>query len=260
MSTPIFILGYPRSGTSTLAACFSNAMNIQGYNEGHFLKYIKNYVKLTDNIFSNLKSWETSKKITIGNIDKDLFIENINKAFKCTYESLFDLNEKYWFDKTPDSNLLLFDIINKLWPESKFIMIKRRSLETISSGLIKFANVTFEQHCLNWNNAMQQWTNIDKIKLKDRFIELENYDMLFNPEKISDQLICLLPEYKDKKEKIINFFQNNFFQSSTGNKPEILDINTIQWTDEQKDMHNTICSETLNFYNYSLNKNYFLKT
>lgn len=259
MPTPIFILGSPRTGSSTLVGILKNVMNIQGYNEGHFLKYIKNYIKLTDKIFLDLKPWENNSRIAMGNINKDLLVENLLKGFKHTYESLFDPNEKYWFDKTPDSNLLLFNIINKLWPESKFIMIKRRSLENISSRLKKFPHIAFERHCLEWNNLMQHWANIDKIKLKDRFIELENFDMLFNQEKIADQLTCLLPEHEDKKEKIIFFLQNNFCQSAAGNKPEIFDINTIKWTDEQKNIHNTICGEILNFYNYSLDRNYFLK-
>jgi hypothetical protein len=259
MSTPIFILGNPRSGSSTVLSCLRILLGIQGYNEGHFLKYIDRYKKLTNEIFDKLTESEKNKEIAMGNIDKKLFINNILHSFKNTYESLFDNSQKYWIDKTPDSNLQEIKQILYLWPDSKFIMLKRRSLENIKSRVIKFPHLDFKNHCEEWNHIMQNWYYLDKKLLKN-FIEIEHYDMLFNIEKVAKDITCLLPEYKDEEEQIINFFQRDYSQSTTGKKPSISDIDTINWTDEQKETHNKICLETLQLYGYSCDKNYFLST
>lgn len=244
MATPIFILGNPRTGSSTVSDCLRELLGIQGYHEGQF---------------NNLKEYEANKDIAIGNINRELFFNNILHSFKNTYESLFDDSQKYWIDKTPDSNLYEIKQILYLWPDSKFIMLKRRSLENIKSRLIKFPSDDFQYHCQSWNNIMQNWYHLDKTLLKDNFIEIEHYDMLFNIEKVAKDITSLLPDYKDKEEQIISFFQTNYNQSTTGKKPEIVDIDTIGWTDDQKMIHHKTCGETLNLYNYSLDKNYFLK-
>jgi hypothetical protein len=259
MSTPIFILGNPRSGSSAVSACLREVLNIQGYSEGHFLKYIRKYENITNEIFNNLSIHEKNKNVAIGNIDKNIFLNNILLAFKKTYESLFDGSKKYWMDKTLDSNLSHIKHLLYLWPNSKFIMLKRRSLENIKSRTIKFSHVSFEQHCIEWNNLMKSWYYLDKKILNNNYIEIEHYDMLFNLDKVAEDLVRLLPEYRDKKQDIIDFFNTEYPQSTTGKKPEILDIATIDWTEEQKKAHYDICSQSLNLYNYSLGLDYFNK-
>jgi hypothetical protein len=257
MSIPIFVLGNPRSGSSAMSSCLRNILNIQGYHEGHFLKYIKNYQETTNKIFNNLLPNEIKPNIAMGNIKKSTFFNNILLAFKQTYESLFDNSQQYWLDKTPGSNLIHIRSLLYLWPNSKFIMLKRRSLENIQSGTIKFPNVSFDKHCNSWNNLMREWYYLDKKILNNNYIEIEHYDMLFNLNKVADSLVELLPDYSNKKQDIIDFFNTKYPESTTGKKPEILDIATIDWTEEQKKIHNNICGETLALYNYSLNKNYF---
>jgi hypothetical protein len=254
---PIFIMGNPRSGSSALTSCLKNVLNIQGYNEGHFLKYINNYKETTDKIFNNLSIHEKNPNVTMGNINRDKFFKNILQSFKQTYESLFDNSKLYWLDKTPGC-LRQIEYLLFLWPNSKFIMLKRRSLENIKSRTLKFLHRSFEEHCREWNSNMISWYNFDKtIILNKNYIEIEHYDMLFNLNKISNDLIKLLPEYSDKKQGIIDFFSSKYPESTTGKKPEILDIDTIDWTDDQKNIHYKICSKTLELYNYSLNKSYF---
>jgi hypothetical protein len=261
MSTPIFILGNPRSGTTALATCFKEVLKIQGYIEGHFLKHIDRYKETTDSIFDKLTPHEKHKSIAMGNITKDIFTSNLLSAFKHTYESLFDNSQKYWFDKTP--GIMPISDILYMWPNAKFIMLKRRSLENINSRIIKWKDSSFTQHCQQWSDIMKNWYYLDKSILGNNFIEIEHYDMLFNVHKVAQDIINLLPEYTDINKEIINFFSSNIVkgdktQWTINQKPSILDIDTINWTDEQKETHNKICLETLHLYNYSCDKNYFL--
>lgn len=258
MATPIFILGNPRSGSTAMSFCLRKILGIQGYAEGHFLKYITRYKKLTNEIFDNLKESEKNKNVAIGNINQEILFNNILYAFKNTYESLFDISQKYWVDKTPES-LPVHEILS-IWPNSKFIFLKRRSLENISSRIIKWPHASFEIHCKSWSKFMMDWYNLDKSQLNN-FIEIEHYDMLFNTDKMVKSIINLLPEYSSHEEKIINFFSTNIVKAGgawqSNQKPKILDIETIEWTKEQKKTHSKICAETLDLYNYSLDKNYF---
>lgn len=258
MSTPIFILGNPRSGSSLITACLKQVLHIQGYNEGHFLKYMPKYQTLTDTIFSNRSLHEIHKDVGFGNINKEIFMHNIYLAFKNSYESLFDQSQTYWLDKTPIVFINLVHIINQLWPNAKFIVLKRRSLENIQSRIKKFTNTSFEQHCIEWHNTMNTWFYLDKNFITNRFIEIEHYDILFNSDNVGYQIASFLPEYKEYAKQITEYIQTHHPQSTTGFKPIILDINTIDWSKEQKITHDKICSETLSLYKYSTDSNYFI--
>jgi hypothetical protein len=257
MSVPIFILGNPRSGSSVLCSCLRDVFGIQGYLEGHFLKYIEHYQHTTDQIFNNLSKYELLKSVAMGNVQKTVFENKIFEAFKITYESLLDLNQKYWLDKTPE-NYNKTHTINNLWPNAKFIFLKRRSLENIHSRIKKFPHLSFQKHCEEWVATMAYWYNLDKTFISDRLLEIEHYDLLYNIEKIANDLTDFLPEFKDKTKEIIPFFTNQYHQSTTGKKPTILDIDTIDWSVAQKHIHNTICEPTMKLYNYSLKETYFL--
>jgi hypothetical protein len=254
---PIFIIGGPRTGSSTMCGCLRKCLNIQGYNEGHFLKYLNNYRILTNEIYNNLKVHEKSPLVAIGNIKEDILYNNIRNAFKETYESLFDRNQKYWVDKTPDNNLFLIREIIEMWPESIFIMIKRRSIENINSRVIKFPEVSFEHHCESWNSIMKFWYDLDKSILSN-YIEIDHYDMIFNTEYVSESIIKILPDYSHKKKEITNYLLNNHIESKNGKVKEIVDISDTNWSEAQKKTHMDICQDTLKLYNYSIDKNYFI--
>lgn len=257
MSTPIFILGPPRSGTSVMCLCLRKALNIQGYNEGHFLKYLLRFEKLTNEMFEGLKPFEINKAVAMGNIDRRFFFDEIQLAFKHTYEKLFDLKEKYWVDKTAGTTPKEIQLIDKLWPESKFIVLKRRSLENISSSQKKFPDVPFKAHCLRWSAITKADRGLDRDFFGNRLIDLDHFDLMFNLEKVAEKLTTLLPEFQGLEGDIQRFFRIHFPESSTGAAPKILDIATINWTSEQKEIHRETCSELLDLMGYSLDTSYY---
>lgn len=256
---PIFILGTTRTGTSVMSKCFRELLECSGYNEGHFLKYIKNYRKLTNEIFDNLNPNEKLPRVAMGNINQNKFNEKIYKTFKSTYESIIDKSKPYWVEKTPSENLDIIEILNFLWPEAKFIVMKRRSLENVESKKIKFTNSNFYDNCKEWNEFYKNWYNLDKSVLGDRYIEIDHYELLEDLDKFSDKIIEFLPEFFDKKNDIITFFETNFPESTTGGRPKILNLDELNWSETQKKIHFDICSETLELMNYSLDENYFKK-
>ena len=138
----IYVTGCPRSGTTMLANILGNGGSCVATPESHFFndliyKHLPNNsseVEKEDlvNFFNNhyrFKQWEMNaneieklpKKITYGNYN--IVIENTVKLFaKYNIETL--KKELIRIDHTP-SNIKIFNIVNDLFPKSRFVFIIR---------------------------------------------------------------------------------------------------------------------------------------
>lgn len=138
----IFITGCPRSGTTMLANILGNGNPCVATPESHFFndfiyKYLPNKSDEAEkkdlvNFFNNhyrFKQWKIdASKIKslpnkITNNNYNIVIENTVKSF-AEYNSKIHEKELIRIDHTP-SNIKSFNIINELFPQSKFIYIIR---------------------------------------------------------------------------------------------------------------------------------------
>lgn len=138
----IFITGCPRSGTTMLAGILGNAKSCVAAPESHFFNdFIYKHLpeesaeaSKTDlaTFFNNhyrFKQWnidaskvkDLPKKITINNFNE--IIENTIRLFAESHSKVSE-KEIIRIDHTP-SNIKNFDILNELFPKSKFIYIIR---------------------------------------------------------------------------------------------------------------------------------------
>lgn len=295
---PIFIVGSPRSGTTCISRCIRSAPGLPGYDEGHFLSNLLDFAVLRYNITEAIKNnpHECNEDVAASKFAEyfhegllyHIFKTSYEKSAKYQYEKIYvvesdrkrdelPLSSKYFVDKSPGSKgILITKYLTKIWPQAKFIFMKRRSLENIYSRMKKFENnkyteKTFRMHCTQWRDDMSNWLIVKEEIDSDNYIEIDQFDIMFNPHETAIKLCKLLPDLLTYKNHMTNYMKNRFPESTqptfeTTNisgetitnveRPKIFNIDTIDWRPKYKKIHNEICESMLSKYGYTTDSTY----
>ena len=145
--SPIFIVGFPRSGTTLLQTMVSTQKNICSFPETHYFSTLDQYNRMsineTDAFFSDL---ENKIKIKIPFLIKEEFpsiSENDIISKKSLFEEIvrisissqsdnYKSNKIRWVEKTP-SHIFHVSTIKEFYPNAKIINIVRYPLNSIYS-------------------------------------------------------------------------------------------------------------------------------
>jgi Sulfotransferase family len=188
MHSPVFIVGSPRSGTSALVSVLDN-IGYHGFLEGNFLNLLHHIEFSVDRYFE----WapETDPNVMLGNIDKRDLKRRLFETFRTMVN---DLNPKEpWFDKSGGREMIwAIPIVRELWPGSVFVFARRRGIENVISRLKKFPDESFEYHCHDWARHMAVWRHIRQQLPPGCFIEVEQRDMIQQPERTARSLCAFL--------------------------------------------------------------------
>jgi len=153
-NNPIFMIGFPRSGTTLLDTILRSHSSIEVIEEKAIVSnLIESLQKLTKNNFENLNKIEISQINKIRNIyfkNLDFYIQNKNSS-------------KIYIDKLP-LNIIHVGEIYKIFPKAKFIFSLRHPCDSVLSCFMQFFTI---------NNAMANFFNLeDSAKLYDHVMKL----------------------------------------------------------------------------------------
>lgn len=117
--------------------------------------------------------------------------------------------QKYWIDTSP-ANIMYADLIYRIFPETKFIEMRRNPLDNIGSVLKQTWGPNNEDFAIKW------WS--DRIKKADSAIKQipQNSHMLLTLEDLirddrdySYNKLCSLIGISNNQTKVIEYFNNN---------------------------------------------------
>jgi hypothetical protein len=188
MHSPVFIVGSPRSGTSALVSVLSG-IHYHGFLEGNFLNLLHHIEFSVDRYFEWVP--ENNPNVMLANIDKRDLKRRLFETFRTMVN---DLNPKEpWFDKSGGREMIwAIPIVRELWPGSVFVFAKRRGIENVISRLKKFPDESFEYHCNDWAKHMAVWRHIRQQLPPGCFIEVDQRDMIQQPERTARNLCAFL--------------------------------------------------------------------
>ena len=153
-NNPIFMIGFPRSGTTLLDTLLRSHSLIEVIEEKTMVNKLTDSIKkLTKNNFENFNEIEINQIDEIRNIyfkNLDFYIQNKNES-------------KIYIDKLP-LNIIHVGEILKIFPRAKFIFSLRHPCDSVLSCFMQFFII---------NNAMANFFNLDdSVKLYDHIMKL----------------------------------------------------------------------------------------
>lgn len=197
---PIFLIGFPRSGTTLLDTILRTHNSIEVLEEKSLVE--ESIIEL--NISNNFDK--------IEKIDNSL-LEQIRKSYFKKRENFFKTDSsKIYIDKLP-LNIIYLAEINKLFPDAKYILALRHPCDAVLSCFMQ---------PFTPNDAMSNFFNLnDAAYLYDKIMELWT-----KYEKTLDLVIHTI-----KYEDVVNNFEPTL--------KNLLNFLEISWNDSLKEFYKT---------------------
>lgn len=252
---PIFIIGAPRSGTTFLASLLEHTDYGAPFETQFIVKYYKNLYRYGDiTEFKNFKNLldailhERSIMQFKPKVEPmDLFLELGNKF---TYTDLVNKlclsissnkGKKYWGDKTP-SYILNLDIIDKIFPNSKYLYIVRDGRDVALSLLKKnWGPNNFYSCAQYWNDCNSKISLTADLQARGRLLQIRYEDLIDDMENHVRKIYHFLDVEFDE-----NVVSKMASQAKTGNY--------YKWrgnmSKNQVYVFDTVAYKTLKYFNY----------
>jgi len=234
---PIFIVGVPRSGTTLLYSLlgqhsdlgwFSNHTSKKFFNENYLKSiYLRRRIfglrkmphpvdTFTLRFFSTIESptenWDLWEMVFNGDWDCKISEKNLEVIKKKIIETLRISKKKRFLSKAP-RNSIKIPLINKVFPDSKFIHIIRDGRAVVNSMINKAKENPsgyfgiplktqekndmnqIEKHSIQWKQVIEEIRKSSKNLMENQYFEIRYEDLIKNTKKCLDEItkFCELP-------------------------------------------------------------------
>lgn len=201
VTSPFFLIGFPRSGTTLLDSILRSHSDTIVLEEQPFIS------KIRDDFFLSNQSLISS----INKINANDILHLQKKYFKMVskLENNKNLDGKLIVDKFP-LNLMEVGFINKIFPQSKFILALRHPCDVaiscftadfkINEAMANFLEI--EDTIILYDKIFSLWEQYTK-ELKIQYHEVKYENLIFNFDKYTKELLDFLE--LDWQKEVKNF-------------------------------------------------------
>jgi hypothetical protein len=196
MKNPVFIVGVDRSGTTLLTMMLDMHSQLWIPNESHFIvDYFEKYEGVAITQDDNLKrsivrkifderyvrDWDIS--ITADQVDVTA-CRTLSDVIAAFYQACATSKGKMlWGDKTP-RYLVHVDVLNKLYPEARFIHIVRDGRDVAESiSQMWWGANDFASALKSWERRVEMGHKMLNMLPQDRWIQLRFEDLVLDTKK-----------------------------------------------------------------------------
>ena len=244
-----------RSGTSAMAQALLKIDRYRGYNEGHILDLLAH---LSERLrtFYNLKYDDTlpGRNTMIEQVPIEFLQDTFNHIFIDMIRRL--LGEGYWVDKTPNSDsIYLAPRFLELWPNARFIFMRRRALENLASRSRKFPEYNFAKNCQEWKDAMQAWLSV-RDQLHGAAIEVDQMYLSHHPQEVADQLRSFLGLSDVETRVVTQAFAHDRPQRTAATVDDVMELAAMGWNDGWMAEFERVCRPVMDAYGYTADASY----
>jgi Sulfotransferase family len=253
---PVFILGAARSGTSAIAQGLLKCGAYQGFEEGHFLWLLRRFLDTIHEFYSfNGEDALPNRFTMLSYVPYTYMTHAVRAAFIAAVAEMFPTGR--WIDKTPRPEMIeAARLMQELWPNARFIFMKRRGIENVSSRLVKFPQISFEDHCRDWTKSMAMWLAVRDL-LDSAAIEIEQLAVAQAPDRVAAEIGRFLDMPDHAIEELSRSLGNDLPERTSDIRAPIMDISKLSWSVSQVTEFRRTCGPMMAAFGYGYTADYF---
>ena len=254
---PLFILGAARSGTTAITQAMLKATRYRGYYEGHLLDLLAEFYVTLDRFYS-IKGDEWSdphRFTTIKQVPVQFFREGFEGVAIDAMRSVFP--DGWWLDKTPTANMIhIAGRLRHIWPQAKFIYLKRRAFENLASRSRALASRTFDVHCREWADAMQAWRQV-RSQLAGCALQIDQHYLAGSSDQAAAEIAAFLQLQPDQAQRFRQALSVDRPERTSPNFLQAYDASELGWSADQWKMFDATCGAELDAFGYGRTNSYY---
>jgi hypothetical protein len=253
---PVFVLGAARSGTSAMAQGLLKLGRFKGHQEGHLLDLLAHLSVSLVRFYDGKADDATGERDTMVSIVPQAYFQSaLDEIFVRTVAMLFPNGD--WIDKTPNSNMVhLAPRFRRMWPNARFIFMKRRFLENAASRSRKFPHYDFGRNCHEWSTAMEAWRSV-RGELRGVAAEVDQRFFSEQPEATAGALREMLGLTNIEAVHLGQAFRHDRPERTSDADTGNCDISLMGWPPEAHRDFKRLCAELMDAYGYSTDGDYY---
>ncbi|HWB51432.1 MAG TPA: sulfotransferase [Stellaceae bacterium] len=254
---PVFVLGAARSGTSAMAQALLKLGTFEGHEEGHMLDLLA-HLSVTVTSFYRLNADEIAgdRNTAVVRVPPRFYQEGLDGVFIELVRRLYPTGR--WIDKTPNSDMVhLAPRFKKIWPQARFIFMRRRFLENAVSRSRKFPHHSFERTAREWAQAMDGWLQV-RDHLRGAAVEIDQKFLSEQPEIVSQRLAPFLSLTAVEEARLSQALRYDRPERTSAIHQEDCDLSQMGWGEHERGYFAQYCEKLLSAYGYSIDASYYL--
>ncbi len=253
MSSPIFVLGSVRSGTSAMGYALTHGAGIPGNDEGHVSTLMQMVLNSIETVTTNFPG--SGDRYLLSALDAQGFKAYVINYFQAFFEQRYPSG--VWCDKTPSDfdgapAVRVAPLLLEMFPNARFIYCQRRGIENVLSRMTKFPQTPFWYHCRSWAGTITAWHEVRK-GLGDRWLEVRQERMALEPEKVADELTQFLGLSSEQREGVLRtFLKDRPEQSRPAGEDHELTMKEAGWDPGLQGVFLNECATAMALAGYSI--------
>lgn len=214
---PIFIMGFPRSGTTGLASGLSQLPGFPPFStEGHFLYLFRDAI---ERIQANKVN---PNCILRDEAAKKAFFNSISEGADRAYRASAGGEPYQWIDKTPDvQQVKAIPSIYQLFPDAWYFYIYRDPINAVRSNMATWPEALQGKEFAiaeRWIETQKTWRENRTLLPADKTIEIYQPTLRDNPEEIVETISAKMNLPESVSGSLLSFWAaNRAVNRPTGN-------------------------------------------
>ena len=255
---PIFVLGSVRSGTSVVAQSLMLATRYRGNQEGLINQLIASLDGAVELYYdqNEIDIVDPRRDTMIKLVPRQYFTEGVAALFVSAMRQLFP--DGLWVDKTPGFRMISqASRFAQLWPNARFIYMRRRPLENLVSRRRKYREQAHRESCELWARCMEAWSQM-RPAMSGRALELDQLCVARAPDLAAAEIGALVGLDREEVDILAATLAAHHPEQTSGDVAAALDAVELGWTADQWRDFDEVCGEWMEHFNYSKDQDYFL--
>ena len=253
---PVFVLGAARSGTSAMTQGLLTATRYKGPEEGHFLDLAPQLLSLVDRFYvARAEEWAARDSTLIAMAPKDFVSDGVKQIFVEFCRLAFPT--RMWSDKTPRFEMIAAaPLMQEIFPNARFVFMKRRGIENVASRLRKFPNLSFAQHCRDWVACMNTWVSV-RDRLGTAALEVDQLELATDPGGVAETLAKGIDLTSTEQRQLARAFSEDKPERTSQNLTSPSAIDAYGWSAEDVATFVALCGDAMAEHHYAMGEEYF---